>query len=69
MVTEESLIHYEAFAELFKHLGINPYEFYKLSEGRVEGWFPDLPEREPKVDVKEFADLVWGRKKKKWRIF
>lgn len=64
-------IHYGSFQELFKHLGVNPYEFRQLSEGKVEGHFPDLPDRVPKVDVKELARVIWGEEKKherKWRF-
>jgi len=62
-------IHYGAFQELFKALGVNPFEFRKLSEGKVEGHFPDMPERVAKVDVKELARVIWGEKKSgKWRF-
>lgn len=60
----DNRIHYEAFQELFKELGINPVEFYNLSKGKVKGWFPDV-QRTPKVDVEEFARVVWGEPKKK----
>lgn len=62
-------IHYGALQELLKHLGINPYEFMRLNEDKVEGWFPDLPDRVPKADIKELSRAIWGREKKngiKW---
>ena len=62
-------IHYGAFKELFKELGVNPAEFRKLSEGKTVGHFPNEPERVSKVDVKELARVIWSEpKKSKWRL-
>lgn len=58
------MIHYEAFKELFKELGVNPLEFHNLSKGKVKGWFPDVP-RDPKVNVEELARVIWNEPKKK----
>jgi hypothetical protein len=52
-------ITYQVFRDLFKLLGINPFEFRKLSDGKVAGYFPDLPEREPKANVEELAQVIW----------
>lgn len=62
-------IHYGAFKELFKALGVNPVEFKKLSTGKVEGHFPDMPSRTPTVDVKELARVIWNEPKpRKWGL-
>lgn len=62
-------IHYMAFKELFKHLGINPYEFRELNKDKVEGHFPNLPDREPKADIKKLSKAIWGEKTRSiWRI-
>ncbi len=55
-------IHYGVFQELFKELGINPYEFRVLSGDNVKGFFPDLPGRKPKVDINKLALVLWGEK-------
>lgn len=56
-------IHYGAFQELFKHLGINPYEFRELCKDKVEGHFPNLPDRTALVQPKELVDVIWKEKK------
>lgn len=63
-------IHYKAFQELFKHLGINPFEFRELNKDKVEGHFPNLPYREPKADIKKLSQAIWGKEKRngKWRF-
>lgn len=52
-------INYFVFKELFKELDINPYEFYLHSKEHVSGWFPDLPERKSKINVKKLAKVIW----------
>lgn len=61
-------VGYEVFREFFKEFGINPYEFYELSEGRTRGWFPDIRHREPKIDVEELSRVIWGKEKKRWQM-
>lgn len=52
-------LHYSAFQELFKELGINPYDFLIISGDKVQGWFPDLPDREPVASVDKLAHVIW----------
>lgn len=52
-------IPYDAFSELFYRFGIDPLVFYKLSEGRVTGWFPSMASRKPLVDVEKLAEVLW----------
>jgi hypothetical protein len=59
---KRELIHYEAFKELFKALGVNPLEFKLLSEGRIKGHFPDMPERDSLINVGALARVLWGEK-------
>lgn len=57
-------ITYDDVKETLSVLGINPYEFKKKAvggsltsgEGKVKGYFPNLPSRVPAVDV----DELWG---------
>lgn len=51
---------YSDVKETLRLLNINPREFKELvcggstsGVGKIKGWFPDLPERQPCVDVKE----------------
>lgn len=37
-------VTYKELKEVLEELDINPYEFW-LVANRVEGWFPDIPER------------------------
>lgn len=52
-------IHYSVFKELFKTFGINPHDFWIISGDRLEGHFPNLPEREPLVSVDRLAHVLW----------
>lgn len=60
-------LSYSDVKETFKILGINPYEFKKdaltrgsgsntMGEGKFKGYFPDMPNRVPKIDPKELLD-------------
>lgn len=49
-------VNYSDVKESLKILGVNPLEFKKSKpeDGySFKGWFPDMPERVPKVDVKD----------------
>jgi hypothetical protein len=53
-------VNYADVKETLKILGINPLEFKQIKVGgsmsggdQLRGWFPDMPNREPKVDPKE----------------
>lgn len=52
-------IHYGAFKELFKELDVNPYEFKQLSGDMVKGHFPNMSDRQAKINVKELAKVIW----------
>lgn len=57
-------VTYSDVKESLKILGVNPYEFKKLQSGgsqtqgpgELKGWFPDMPQREPKIDTKDLWD-------------
>jgi len=57
-------VHYSDVKESLKVLGINPKEFHdKLrggsmtsGPGQLKGWFPDMPQRKPAVDIDELYD-------------
>lgn len=52
-------IHYRVLKELLKEFGINPYDFWILSGDKVCGWFPDLPDRKPKISVDKLTHVLW----------
>lgn len=52
-------LSYTQVKDTLKLLGLNPYKFRKqvLDEGRqTEGFFPDLPDREPKIKPTHLLD-------------
>lgn len=52
-------LQYSVFKELFKELGINPYDFRVISGNNVIGYFPNIPTRRPKVSVDRLAHVLW----------
>lgn len=52
-------VRYDVFVELFWIMGINPYEFQKLSGDHVMGYYPNLPSRKPKINVENLAKVLW----------
>jgi len=57
-------IYYSDVKESLKTLGINPKEFHDnikggsqtAGEGKLKGWFPDMPDRKPVVELQELFD-------------
>ena len=56
-------VNYSDVKESLKILGVNPLDFKNLRSGgsmsggdRLKGWFPDMPNREAKVNVKDLWD-------------
>jgi hypothetical protein len=57
-------VTYSDVKETLKLFGINPKEFHDKvrggsmtsGEGKLKGWFPDMPERVPKIDIKDLWD-------------
>lgn len=57
-------VSYSDVKESLKILGVNPLEFKNIKtgggmtsgEGTLKGWFPDMPNREPKVNPQELWD-------------
>ena len=54
-------IQYREIREVLKMLGINPYELYVSSKENYVGWFPDLPERKPSVNVTKLSNILLGK--------
>lgn len=54
-------VHYSDVKESLKVLGVNPKEFHDMlrggsmtsGPGRLHGWFPDMPNRKPAVNVED----------------
>lgn len=57
-------VNYSDVKNSLKVLGINPLEFKNLmsggsntsGDGKLKGWFPDMPDREAKVNIKDLWD-------------
>lgn len=57
-------VHYSDVKETLKTLGINPKDFHDkirggsatMGEGRLKGWFPDMPNRVPVVKLDDLFD-------------
>lgn len=57
-------VHYSDVKETLKTLGINPKDFHDqirggsatMGEGKLKGWFPDMPNRTPVVELKDLFD-------------
>lgn len=57
-------VHYSDVKESLKVLGINPKDFHDkirggsatAGDGKLKGWFPDMPKRVPVVDFNELQD-------------
>lgn len=54
------VVNYSDVKESLKILGVNPYEYRELKTGgsmsggdQLKGWFPNMPDREAKIDTKE----------------
>jgi hypothetical protein len=54
-------VSYKEIKDVLKMLGINPYELYVLDRKNFVGWFPDLPDRKPTVDVNKLANILLGK--------
>ena len=52
-------LHYGAVKELFQFLGVNPWEFYDISDkDKVCGYFPNIQNREMKVSVYKLSQVL-----------
>lgn len=59
-------IEYRDFKVALKLLGVNPKEFMETKtgggnttgDGSFKGWWPDMPNREPKVNIKDLFDQM-----------
>lgn len=56
-------VNYSDVKETLKILGVNPFEFKQLKVGgsmsggdQLKGWFPDMPNREPKINPQDLWD-------------
>lgn len=58
-------VNYSDVKESLRILGVNPLDFKKaitghgsatMGEGKLRGYFPDMPKREPVINVKNLAD-------------
>jgi len=52
---------YKEIKELLKMVDVNPYELYILDKKSYTGWFPDLPERSPTVNVRQLSNIILGK--------
>lgn len=52
-------VRYGVFRELFKIMGINPYDFWVISGDNVSGFYPNMPDRESTISVDRLAAVLW----------
>lgn len=55
------MVSYKEIKEVLKMLGVNPYELYVLDKKSYVGWFPNLPERKPTVNVNKLSNIILGK--------